>query len=81
MQSKLWVTAIYRGKAVPSLKVNAAGVMPIIFAQAIMFANFILFTSLESGQGIARIFSDYSNGWYMLIYGIMVIAFTICTQL
>jgi len=59
------------------LKVNAAGVMPIIFAQAIMFLPTLFsFTSLESGQGIARIFSDYSNGWYMLIYGIMVIAFT-----
>ena len=59
------------------LKVNAAGVMPIIFAQAIMFLpTLISFSSLESGQGIARIFSDPSNAWYMLVYGIMVIAFT-----
>ncbi len=59
------------------LKVNAAGVMPIIFAQAIMFLPTLFsFTSFETGKGIARIFSDYSNGWYMLIYGVMVIAFT-----
>lgn len=59
------------------LKVNAAGVMPIIFAQAIMFLpTLVSFTSLESGQGIARIFSDHSNVWYMVIYGVMVVAFT-----
>ncbi|MCC6287748.1 MAG: preprotein translocase subunit SecY [Chitinophagaceae bacterium] len=59
------------------LKVNAAGVMPIIFAQAIMFLPTLFsFTSLESGQGIARIFSDHSNVWYMIIYAVMVIAFT-----
>ena len=59
------------------LKVNAAGVMPIIFAQAIMFLPTLFsFTSFETGKGIARIFADYSNGWYMLIYGVMVIAFT-----
>ena len=51
--------------------------IPIIFAQAIMFLpTLISFSSLESGQGIARIFSDPSNAWYMLVYGIMVIAFT-----
>ena len=51
--------------------------MPIIFAQAIMFLpTLISFSSFESGQGIARIFSDPSNPWYMLVYGVMVIAFT-----
>ena len=45
------------------LKVNAAGVMPIIFAQAIMFLPTLFsFTSFETGKGIARIFADYSNG-------------------
>ncbi|MCE2759376.1 MAG: preprotein translocase subunit SecY [Chitinophagaceae bacterium] len=59
------------------LKVNASGVMPIIFAQAIMFLPTLFsFTNLESGQGIARIFNDPSNIWYMTIYVIMVIAFT-----
>lgn len=59
------------------LKVNASGVMPIIFAQAIMFLPTLFsFTNLESGKGIARIFNDPSNVWYMTIYCVMVIAFT-----
>jgi preprotein translocase subunit SecY len=59
------------------LKVNASGVMPIIFAQAIMFLPTLFsFTNLESGKGIARIFNDPSNIWYMTIYCVMVIAFT-----
>lgn len=59
------------------VKVNSAGVMPIIFAQAIMFLPTLFsFTQLESAQGIVKIFSDHSNAWYMVIYGVMVIAFT-----
>lgn len=59
------------------LKVNASGVMPIIFAQAIMFLpTLISFTNFETGKGIARIFNDHSNVWYMLIYAVMVIGFT-----
>ncbi len=59
------------------LKVNSAGVMPIIFAQAIMFLpTLVSFTNINSAQGIVKIFSDHSNGWYMLIYSVMVIAFT-----
>jgi preprotein translocase subunit SecY len=59
------------------LKVNAAGVMPIIFAQAIMFLPTLFsFTNFESGKGLARIFNDHSNIWYMLIYAVMVIGFT-----
>ena len=57
------------------LKVNGAGVMPIIFAQAIMFLP-TMFSGFESGKGIARIFSDHSNVWYMIAYAVMVIAFT-----
>jgi preprotein translocase subunit SecY len=59
------------------LKVNSAGVMPIIFAQAIMFLpTLITFTSLSSAQGIYKIFSDHTNPWYMVVYSVMVIAFT-----
>jgi preprotein translocase subunit SecY len=59
------------------VKVNSAGVMPIIFAQAIMFLPTLFsFTNLESAQGVVKIFSDHSNAWYMVIYGVMVIAFT-----
>jgi preprotein translocase subunit SecY len=59
------------------LKVNAAGVMPIIFAQAIMFLpTLVSFTNLDSAKGFVRIFSDHSNPWYMVIYSVMVIGFT-----
>jgi preprotein translocase subunit SecY len=59
------------------LKVNASGVMPIIFAQAIMFLPTLFsFTNIEQGKGLARIFNDHSNPWYMLIYAILVIGFT-----
>ncbi len=59
------------------LKVNSAGVMPIIFAQAIMFLPTLFsFTNLDSAKGIVKIFSDHSNPWYMVIYGVMVIGFT-----
>ena len=59
------------------LKVNASGVMPIIFAQAIMFLPTLFsFTNIEQGKGIARIFNDHSNPWYMLIYAVLVIGFT-----
>jgi preprotein translocase subunit SecY len=59
------------------LKVNASGVMPIIFAQAIMFLPTLFsFTNIEQGKGVARIFNDHSNPWYMLVYAILVIGFT-----
>ncbi|UYQ93701.1 preprotein translocase subunit SecY [Chitinophaga horti] len=61
------------------LKVNAAGVMPIIFAQAIMFipATVIGFaTSPESSSGFIRIFSDHTNAYYNLIYCVLVVVFT-----
>jgi len=59
------------------VKVNSAGVMPIIFAQAIMFLpTLISFTNLDSTKGLVKIFSDHSNVWYMVIYSVMVIGFT-----
>jgi len=59
------------------VKVNSAGVMPIIFAQAIMFLpTLVSFTNIDSAQGIVKIFNDHSNAWYMVIYAVMVIGFT-----
>jgi preprotein translocase subunit SecY len=60
------------------LKVNSAGVMPIIFAQAIMFipATLVGFTNNENAAGFVRALSDHTSFWYNLIYGVMVIAFT-----
>jgi len=57
------------------LKVNSAGVMPIIFAQAIIFIPTI-FANYRTSGGIFTILSDHSNIWYMLIYSIVVIGFT-----
>ncbi len=59
------------------VKVNSAGVMPIIFAQAIMFLpTLVSFTNLDATKGLVQIFSDHSNPWYMIIYSVMVIGFT-----
>ena len=60
------------------LKVNAANVMPIIFAQAIMFLPTLL-SGFQSTKGIAAILSDHGNFWYMLVYSILVIGFTFVT--
>jgi preprotein translocase subunit SecY len=56
------------------LKVNAAGVMPIIFAQAILFLPTI-FTGF-TGEGWAKYFTDHTNIIYMIVYSVCVIAFT-----
>ncbi len=59
------------------IKVNSAGVMPIIFAQAIMFLpTMFSLTGTETGQGIAAVFSDHKNLWYMGVYAAVVIGFT-----
>ena len=57
------------------IKVNSAGVMPIIFAQAIMFLPTLL-TGFQSTKGLAAVLSDHGNLWYMVIYSILVIGFT-----
>ncbi len=56
------------------LKVNSAGVMPIIFAQAIMFLPTLV--TLGGGQTLSRIFTDQKDLVHMLIYSIVVIGFT-----
>lgn len=57
------------------IKVNSAGVMPIIFAQAIMFLPTLL-VGFNATKGIAATLSDHGNIWYMVIYSILVIGFT-----
>lgn len=56
------------------LKVNAAGVMPIIFAQAILFLPTI-FSGFQN-SGWAKYFHDQTNVVYMIVYSVAVIAFT-----
>ena len=60
------------------LKVNAAGVMPIIFAQAIMFIPITLagFGAKEGSTGFFATFSDINGFWYNLVYFVMIVAFT-----
>lgn len=61
------------------LKVNTAGVMPIIFAQAIMFIPMTVagFASSEDGGGwLATTFSDISGFWYNLVNALLIIVFT-----
>ncbi len=60
------------------LKVNAAGVMPIIFAQAIMFIPLTLagFSQSEALTGFVSVFSNHYGFWYNLIFGLMIIVFT-----
>jgi len=60
------------------LKVNAAGVMPIIFAQAIMFVPMTLagFSNTDALSGIAAALSDFTGFWYNFTFAIMVVAFT-----
>ncbi len=58
------------------LKVNAAGVMPIIFAQAIMFLPTIFVGFQTTGKNWASYFTNPTSAVYMLVYGFMTIAFT-----
>ena len=60
------------------LKVNAAGVMPIIFAQAIMFVpmTFASFADSNALQGVMAALTDFQGFWYNAIFFIMIILFT-----
>lgn len=60
------------------LKVNAAGVMPIIFAQAIMFIPLTLagFGAKGEGSAVVRALTDMTGFWYNFIYFLMIVAFT-----
>jgi len=60
------------------LKVNAAGVMPIIFAQAIMFLPLTLagFANSDSLTGFARVFTDFNSFAYNITFFILIILFT-----
>ncbi|MFR9625551.1 MAG: preprotein translocase subunit SecY [Rikenellaceae bacterium] len=55
------------------LKMNAANVMPIIFAQALMFVPMLF---VEIAPGFAAAFADVRGFWYNFTLAVMVIAFT-----
>ncbi len=56
------------------LKVNAAGVMPIIFAQALMFIP-MLFARFDATAGIAAAF-NYTGFLYNFTFALLIILFT-----
>ena len=59
------------------LKVNAANVMPIIFAQAIMFIPIAIvgFRASES-NAFVQAFMDNNGFWYNFVFALLIIAFT-----
>ena len=57
------------------LKINAAGVMPIIFAQALMLFP-LLFSRWDATRGLAATLSNYTGFWYNFIFFIFVVIFT-----
>lgn len=59
------------------LKVNAAGVMPIIFAQAIMFIPSLTIGMItEDANPVVQALSDYTGFWYNFIFAVLIIVFT-----
>jgi preprotein translocase subunit SecY len=60
------------------LKLNASGVMPIIFAQAIMFipAYAAKLFSGDFAQSIVAAFSNIFGFWYNLVFALLIITFT-----
>ncbi|WP_026997835.1 preprotein translocase subunit SecY [Flectobacillus major] len=62
------------------LKLNAAGVMPIIFAQALMFVPGLLAQSFadksEFAQSVAQAFGDFTTWQYNLLFAVLIIVFT-----
>jgi preprotein translocase subunit SecY len=60
------------------LKVNAAGVMPIIFAQALMMIPLTVvgFAKSDKLTGFAAAFSNITGFWYNFTYALLIIVFT-----
>jgi preprotein translocase subunit SecY len=60
------------------LKVNAAGVMPIIFAQALMFIPLTIgqFASSDKLTGFLSTFSNFTGFWYNFVFGLLIVVFT-----
>ncbi|MDR3705625.1 MAG: preprotein translocase subunit SecY [Paludibacteraceae bacterium] len=60
------------------LKINAAGVMPIIFAQAIMFIPLTVvgFSNSQAASSFAQAFMNNTGFWYNFVFAVLIIAFT-----
>ncbi|GAA4433495.1 preprotein translocase subunit SecY [Pontibacter saemangeumensis] len=62
------------------LKVNAAGVMPIIFAQSLMFLPSMIASiwadSNDTANYIGSTFSDFTSWQYNVVFGVLILVFT-----
>ena len=60
------------------LKVNSAGVMPIIFAQALMFIPITIvgFSASNASSAFVQAFTDNTGFWYNFVYAFLIIVFT-----
>ena len=70
---------VYGSRQYIPLKLNASGVMPIIFAQAIMFAPAYIGGALGdtgAGQWMQTNFSDIFGLWYNVLFSVLIIVFT-----
>lgn len=71
--------SVYGSRQYIPLKLNASGVMPIIFAQAIMFAPAYIGGALgdsDAGQWMQANFSDIFGLWYNVLFAVLIIIFT-----
>ena len=57
------------------LKINAAGVMPIIFAQALMLFP-LIFGRFDATKGLAAVMGDTTGFWYNFVFAFLVVIFT-----
>ena len=63
------------------LRLNASGVMPIIFAQALMFLPSLIggmgvIKDTEIGQWMVIQFADIFGLWYNIVFGLLIVVFT-----
>jgi len=68
------------GRSYLPVRVNASGVMPIIFAQALMFIplTIVQYTGLE-GSGatwLVNVFGDIQGFWYNFVFALLILVFT-----
>jgi preprotein translocase subunit SecY len=71
---------LYGGKRdfIP-LKLNSAGVMPIIFAQALMFLPPLIagiWRDTDIGSSVGSTFADFTSWQYNLLFGSLILIFT-----
>jgi len=70
---------VYGSRQYIPLRLNASGVMPIIFAQAIMFAPAYvggIIGDSDAGQWLQTNFSDIFGLWYNLVFALLIVVFT-----